>query len=329
MRRLREMIRENAVLRFWLIQMGTFLLALCICWGGFWKALATVRQSTLNENQHLLRQGIVQVEDTLTNMYHLGMQIAYSDAIDALAKTTPSRSTAYNRAMQGALKECVTSGTFYTPELTQKYFVYISSVDRILYNGDAYAQEVFRQYLNGWGVDEPDWLTDTISQSTFPWFCTTGSGSSFYIFPIMDSFQERLSGAVLFRLDDSFLMTKMPFLADFSSFSLMVYERNGQSPFFITDHLGCLNQIDPSWRTESGAHSLDHKLVLSAESDSALRQYLLIIPESEAMEALRHWQVLVICLLTCAFVLEALLFSVLFPHRQAHQSDCPRPFRGS
>lgn len=182
MSRLVNKIKTDAIFRFWVTHMGIFLLALVVCLLGFIRALSIVEQSTLRESRNLLRQGIAETEAALENMHRLGLEVSNDQAVLSLSRSAPEEGTAYYRAVQAALNELMTAGSYYDPDMTQRCFLYLSSIDRILYNGAAYTKPVFQQYPDKWNIAMNEWLSACTTDARTPFFQSTESGSTLYVF---------------------------------------------------------------------------------------------------------------------------------------------------
>ena len=306
MSKLVNKIKTDAIFRFWITHMGIFLLALVVCLLGFVRALSIVEQSTLRENRNLLRQGIGETEATLENMHRLGLEVSNSDAVLSLGRSAPDNNTAHYRAVQAALNELMTVGSYYDPDMTQNCFLYLSSIDRVLYNGAAYTKTIFQRYPDKWGIPMEEWLSACIADAGTPFFQPTENGSTLYVFPCRpDKAVTEKPGAMAFLIGSEFFSEKMPFLQEYSAYTLLVYEDGKQ--IFACDGLDCADELVAHGQFQQESQDLDGRLVLRMSASSTARNYLLVLPQQEAMLGLQQLSLSIVALLTIAFLLEAAL----------------------
>lgn len=299
-------IKTDAIFRFWIVHMGIFLLALVVCLLGFARALAIVEQSILRENRNLLRQGINETETALENMNRLGLEVSNSEAILALSSSAPDDNTAHYRAVQAALDELMTGGRYYDPVMTQNCFLYLSSIDRVLYNGAAYAKTIFQRYPDKWGVSMDEWLSACVADAGTPYFQPTENGSTLYVFPCRpDKSVTEKPGAMVFLIGSEFFAEKMPFLQEYTAYTLLVYENGKQ--IFACDGLECADELTARRQVQQETLDLDGRLVLYMSANSTARDYLLVLPQQEAMLGLQRLSLSIFALLAVAFLLEAAL----------------------
>lgn len=299
-------IKTDAIFRFWITQMAIFLLALVICILGFRRTLSIVEQSTLRDSRNLLRQGVSEIETTLENMHRLGLEVSNSEPVLSLSQSTPDDGTAYYRAVQAALNDLMTSGSYYDPDMTQRCFLYLSSIDRVLYNGAAYGKSVFQQYPDKWDIAMEEWLSACISDARTPFFQPTESGSALYVFPCRSGkFATEKPGAMTFLIGNEFFSEKMPFLSEYSAYTLLVYE-DGQQ-IFACDGLQCAEELAERWQAQPESMVLDGRLALQISTGNTARDYLLVLPQKEAMLGLQQLSTTIFVLLGIAILLEAAL----------------------
>lgn len=299
-------IKTNAILRFWITHMAIFLLAFAICLFGFDRALSIVEQSALRENRSLLQQGLHETETTLENMNRLGLEVSHSDAVLSLCKSAPANGTAYYRAVQAAMDVLMTAGSYYDPDMTQNCFLYLRSIDRVLYSGAAYDKSVFQLYPDKWGISMEEWLAACTSDIRTPHFQPTANGSTLYVFPCrQNKFVSVNTGSMVFVLDRDLFVEKMPFLSEYSAYTLFIYEEG--SLFFAADGLRCADNLTVDLRTAPEWSNLDGHLVLHMSTSDTARDYVLILPQQETMLSLRHLRTTIFLLLAIAFCLEATL----------------------
>lgn len=299
-------LKDDAIFRFWITHMAVFLLAWLICLFGFNRALAIVEQSIVRENRNLLRQGISETESTLENIYRLGLEISRSDTLLENAGKTPSTATERYYLIKTALSEIARAGSYYDSSVTQTGFFYQGPLERFLYGGAAYDPSVFQTYWEKWGITEAEWLTIYKNAGHSPFLQPLQNGRALYVFPCWKDYAPRDTFcAMMFVISPDLVQTDMPFLLEFSAYTLMICDEQGEL-LFVDDGLQCANDLLPHRQRDSYITRLEDHLVLHAHADSG-HEYLLVLPQQEAMLGLQRLQITVFILLLAAFILEAVL----------------------
>lgn len=149
-------VRENSVVRFLLSHLIILLAALLICAVGFRSAFVIVRNDVLDSTMFAMTQAVSSVDNGLTELRTLGMQTARSESIYRLENLRHTDDNYYQNIIR-AINEYYQRMLYYSPNWVNNTFIYLNSMDRVIYNRAVYAPDIFSGYLLEWGDDAALW----------------------------------------------------------------------------------------------------------------------------------------------------------------------------
>lgn len=294
-----EKWRKNAVLRFW----STYLIVILLLFGScsviMHQASCVVKDNIVSEYAHLLQQGAKDADTVFTKLNTVGMQLSLSPSLQNLSRTGTTRDSEYYRSVNQVLDEYGESIRFLNSTLISNTFIYLRGMDRVIYDSSVYRSEVFQLYADKWGVPLDEWLSFIQTGVSTPYFHVSESGELFYIFPCLESMQDQVQfGSIVFHISREIIGESMNFLDSYSRYSLFTC---GEGKVLTAqDSLGCRDQLNPEWLSQTGEYRLDHALVFSqGTSKTTGLTFVLVIPEQEAMTRLSQlqWRLLGLALL--------------------------------
>lgn len=305
--------RDNAVLRFLASYLLILALMLIICFAGFYKALDIVENSLLEGNEYLMRQGAGEIDNYFNEIYIGGMQMAQSSSMRHLGQMYSPADQDYYHTITSVLKEYSDAIRYYETGLYADTFIYVNSLDRVLYDNAVYNKKVFQMYPEKWGMSSEEWLQVCEGNEKIPYFYISKSGELFYVFPCLRSMQETVRLAtIFFHIPVENVLNNMSFLEDYSSYSFFISQKG--SMLMGVDGLGCGDSLK-EWSEKSGNYDLDGRMVLSMNSDrDSSMIYTLVLPRQEVLirlETLRSF----ICLLLLAAVVIGTVVAYFFSVR--------------
>ncbi len=285
-----QILKNNAVLRFWLSYMLILTLFFLACLVGFQEALHIVRDNVIEENQNLLRQGVNESDYKFSRLRTGGIRLAASDALKQLGQFGDERNTEYYYTVEDVLQEYADTIKYYDTYSLAEVFIYIDGLDRVIYDSAVYNKDVFQTYPDKWGIPMEEWLALCRSTQSTPFFYVSDSGRLLYVFPCMRSMVggSRL-GTVLFYIDTKEMARHMSFLDGYSEYSLFAYQDGRE--LFGEDGLGLKEDIAAEWTEEPGVYTFGSDIVITMSS--AMGEdcvYTLILPRQEAMTRLSRLQ---------------------------------------
>ncbi len=305
--------KENMIFHFLASHLAILLLALLICVLGFQSALSIVRQDTLNSAEFVLAQGVHSFDIIVEELRTVGMQTVRSESLRALKQTRHGDREFYFKADE-AIDDISQRMLYYSINWADKSFIYLEDFRQILFNGSMYDLEIFERYLKKWEIDEALWQASLTNERTKPYFCTFGNNEMYYIIPIVDSWQGNNKwGTIFFRITEPILMKCLRFLNKYPQYSLII-QYNGET-LYIHDDLSAAYDMDTSWFEQGGTWINSNRLIMSAKGDLNIGlNYLLMLPEQEAMRELVRLRIVIIALLFGA-VLFGTVMSICFSLR--------------
>ena len=309
-----QVFKKNAVLRFWLSYMFVLALFFFVCLAGFREALHIVRDNVIEENQNLLRQGIGEADNKFGRFRIGGLNLATSASLKQLGRFTDKRDMEYYEAAQNVLQEYADTIKYYDTYSLADVFIYVDSLDRVIYDNAVYHREVFQRYPDSWGIAMEEWMALCQDTASTPSFYVTESGELLYLFPCIRSpIDESRLGTVIFRIDTKELVGHMNFLENYSGYSLFIHE-NGEMLFGM-DGLGLGDRLVQEMVTQPGVYFFGEEIVIAMDSQMGEGcVYTLILSTQEAMA--RLWELQrYICLLLVLAAVAGTAFAFFFAAR--------------
>ena len=169
---------------------------------------------------------------------------------------------------------------YYSPNWVNNTFIYLNSMDRVIYSRAVYTPEVFSNHLREWGDDTALWQEVCTDDNRAPFFCKLGGQDIYYGIP-SSRLMSGKTGTVFFRIDSDWLKEKFSFLEQYNGYSLFVLDDdNGGVCLYSHDDLNLADSLPEDWLTAQGTWNSGNDLVLHlAGSDSLGLSYLLVLPE--------------------------------------------------
>ena len=213
------------------------------------------------------------------------MKLSSSQELKELGKYTNADSLDYYYQAKAVMKDFEEALKYLDSEVYQESFIYINSIDKFFFQGGVYRSTVFDSYLTRWGVAPETWMDVCGGNRTTPGFYVTGSGELFYYFPCIDlSGKGERIATIFFHIDKSFLLEKMQFLQNYSTYSIFLVQ--DETVILEVDGfgMGIPSDIVQSFdsTTKEQMARMGEKLVLQKRSDSIRGNYILVLPENEA-----------------------------------------------
>ena len=281
----KKILKNNAIIRLFSSYLLVLFLVIATCLTGFGRALDIVEDNTVRESSSLLRQGSNDMDYFLKNIYNSGMKLSSSRELKELGKYTNADSLDYYYQAKAVMKDFEEALKYLDSEVYQESFIYINSIDKFFFQGGVYRSTVFDSYLTRWGVAPETWMDVCGGNRTTPGFYVTGSGELFYYFPCIDlSGKGERIATIFFHIDKSFLLEKMQFLQNYSTYSIFLVQ--DETVILEVDGfgMGIPSDIVQSFdsTTKEQMARMGEKLVLQKRSDSIRGNYILVLPENEA-----------------------------------------------
>ena len=281
----KKILKNNAIIRLFSSYLLVLFLVIATCLTGFGRALDIVEDNTVRESSSLLRQGSNDMDYFLKNIYNSGMKLSSSQELKELGKHTNADSLDYYYQAKAVMKDFEEALKYLDSEVYQESFIYINSIDKFFFQGGVYRSTVFGSYLTRWGVAPETWMDVCGGNRTTPGFYVTGSGELFYYFPCIDlSGKGERIATIFFHIDKSFLLEKMQFLQNYSTYSIFLVQ--DETVILEVDGfgMGIPSDIVQSFdsTTKEQMARMGEKLVLQKRSDSIRGNYILVLPENEA-----------------------------------------------
>ena len=215
-------VRENSVVRFLLSHLIILLAALLICAVGFRSAFVIVRNDVLDSTMFAMTQAVSSVDNGLTELRTLGMQTARSESIYRLENLRHTDDNYYQNIIR-AINEYYQRMLYYSPNWVNNTFIYLNSMDRVIYNRAVYAPDIFSGYLLEWGDDAALWQAVCTDDNRAPFFCKLGGQDIYYGIPSSRLMSSK-TGTVFFRIYSDWLEEKFSFLEQYNGYSLFVLD---------------------------------------------------------------------------------------------------------
>ena len=181
------------------------------------------------------------MDNGLTELRTLGTQSARSEAIYRLENLRHTDDNYYQNIIR-AINEYYQRMLYYSPNWVNNTFIYLNSMDRVIYNRAVYAPDIFSGYLLEWGDDAALWQAVCTDDNRAPFFCKLGGQDIYYGIPSSRLMSSK-TGTVFFRIDSDWLEEKFSFLEQYNGYSLFVLDDdNGGVCLYSHDDLSLAGQ---------------------------------------------------------------------------------------
>ena len=287
---MKNFFHHNAIIRLFSTYLVVLILLMATCLTGFGRALDIVEINTLQENSNLLKQGSRDMDYFLQNLYTCGMKLVSSNNLKQLGNCTGTDSIEYYYQVKKELSDFAEALKYMDSEIYPESFIYINGVDRVLFQSGAYTEATFEIYLNKWGISPAEWASLCSNSAVAPYFYVSSSGEWFYLFPCFTNIQKKEQLAtVFFHINSSFLINKWQFLQNYNKYSLFILQEN---KFLLSvDNMAVSSQLEEvtsNFSPDNNAMRIGNYLILQQKSSCINGNYLLILPENEALFQIRR-----------------------------------------
>ena len=155
-----------------------------------------------------------------------------------------------------AINEYYQRMLYYSPNWVNNTFIYLNSMDRVIYNRAVYAPDIFSGYLLEWGDDAALWQAVCTDDNRAPFFCKLGGQDIYYGIPSSRLMSSK-TGTVFFRIDSDWLEEKFSFLEQYNGYSLFVLDDdNGGVCLYSHDDLSLADSLPEDWLTAQAKGAL-------------------------------------------------------------------------
>ena len=307
-------INNDAIFQFLRTYLVILILILCCCTICFHKAFTIVEENLIEENEYLMKQDISRIEDIFQEAYVNGMELNSSEALKHLGYMTSHVQPDYLNATQNVLNKYAEI-VLRCNEWNGTVFTYLPRLDRVIFNNSIYRSQVFEvNYLEAWNLTDAEWFALCKGDKVFPYIYKMNNGDLLYVFPCLQSIQntDRI-GTTFIRINKEELLGYMSFWSKYSSFSFFVMQDN--DVLISEDKLNYLSELNLEWLTEKGIYKSGDNLIFNILSEKREgRNYVLVIPQQEAMVGLESLRTFVWAMLFVAMIF-GVLMAVFFSTR--------------
>lgn len=310
MKKLIKLYWKNSILQFLVSYILILVFPLFIISFGFHNAFQIVENDLKDSHIDMLGHSADIIGNQLKTMENMALQTSQDSDIQAFAEVKRG-DRGYILTAMGALDNFSMYGNYQNMELLGDAYIYFQGMDLVLYEGTYYQPEIFRKYLNVWGVTEEEWRTNTVSSDIwYPEYHK--SGDSFeYIFPFSRGLNGENKAVIVYRMNKRVLEQ----MFDFENFyrndgvMLQILDRN-QEKLWTSNTM----EMTPDIHTEA-LHDNEFQAqkgmgVISVRDSRLNWNYVLAVPEKQAMYQLGLLKTMVTVLSVVA-VLGGIAYSVL------------------
>lgn len=318
---MKKLIR-NSISRFLISYVIIFIVPLTIVSTGFQIAFNIVEDSLKVIHTNMLQRSADMIENELEDMESVALQMASDSEIQELASMRKSEPNYISTALEALGNFSLYLNYKEIDLLNSRYaYIYFRNTDLVLYEKSYYKPEIFRSYLNTWGIDYEQWrLEMTGTDVVVPTFRKNGDGFEYMLPFSRYIFGEKL-GVIVLRVEGDVLARKLGFFTDLENRELYMLEiLDEQGEQLWASHPA---EEFPEMSFEELGHSYlekDGQSIIVARSDKANLYYALIIPVKESLSQLAMLKNIVLVLIMAA-VMVGIFLAVIQSVRKGRPVD--------
>ena len=295
-------LKKNSTSTFLLSYILVLVAPLLIATAGFQVAFGIVEDNLKVTHINMLQRSADMIENELVDVESIALQLASDSNILGVAAMKRGDKNYISTAL-GALDEFALYLNYKDIDLlnSDKTYIYLKNTDLVLYEKSYYKPELFRAYLDDWGIDYEQWHSEMVAaDSAIPSFRRNGNGFE-YVFPFAKQmFGERL-GVIILRIDGNQVAQKMKFFNDLENRELYMVElldKDGEQLW--ASHSAEEFPELTSQELESGYLEKDGLSIITAKSEKLGLYYVLVLPVKESLKELAAMKNIVLLLMLSA-----------------------------
>jgi len=276
---------------------------------GFQAAFRIVEENLKVTHINMLQRSADIIENELVDVESMALQIASDNTILEMAAQKRGDAN-YIQTALGALDNFTLYLNYKDIELmnSNKVYIFFRNTDLVLYEKSYYKPEIFRSYLDDWGIDYDRWHEEMMDDNLVsPSFRRNGSGFE-YIFPFSKWMFGERQGIIVFRIEESAIFQKMKFINDLESretYLVEILDAQG-SRLWASNTFEDFPELTPEELNGSYVEK-DGLSVIVARSDKLNWYYVLVLPVKESLSELAALKNLVLLLMLAATIVSGIL----------------------
>lgn len=293
---------QNSISKFLISYMVVLVVPLLIAVAGFQIAFRIVEENLKVTHINMLQRSADIIENELVDVESVALQIASDSAIFEMASKKRGDDNYILTALD-ALDNFTLYLNYKDIDLldSKNAYIYFRNTDLVLYEKSYYRPEIFRAYLNSWGIDYDQWhseMTDT--DFVVPAFRKNGNGFE-YAFPFSKQMFGERQGVIVFRIEGDVIFQKMKFINDLESRDVYMVEiLDAEGEQLWASHLSEEFPELSSEELESSYLEKDGLSIIVAKSDKLNWYYVLVLPVKESLSELAALKNIVMLLMLAA-----------------------------
>ncbi len=315
-------ILRNSVFRFLLSYMLVLVIPLLIVSYGFQKAFQIVENNLKVTCVNMLQHSADVIENEFVGMESMALQMANSTSILEAASQKRGDDN-YIEMMMSALLDFTLQLNYQDIELMESdgAYIYFRNTDLVMFEKSYYKPEIFKTYLNNWGIDYEKWREDMTDEAfVVPVFRKSGNGFE-YAFPFSKGMFGERQGVIVFRVDEEAVARKMEFinnLENLETYLVEILDASGEQ-LWVSNTLEQFPELAPE-ELQSGYAEKDGLSIISVRSDNLGWYYVLALPVKESLSELLMLKNTILFLMVAA-ILGSMVLSMVQAVRKGKPVD--------
>lgn len=310
MRHFKDVYSKNTIIQFLISYILVFIIPLMTLAYGFQSAFKIVESEINRSSMFVLEQGINQIDEELSVIRSMALQMSQSQNLKELASNT-NIDAKYIEKVTGAIEEYYGNMRYQRINLVGDTYIYLKNRNRVLYENTIYRFEVFEKYLKLWGINENEYETlfeDEVKGE--PRFVVTENYTIHYIVPFYKTLQGEYLGSIIYRLSNDVIHKYLGFLDEYEQYDMFIIGTDGEV-MWSEDQLGYRESLDQEWLTGHGNAKSQGKQITYTNSKISGWQYVLVLPNQIAFSQLEGLKSFVGLIVSIASILGLGLSAIL------------------
>lgn len=302
-------IFKNSISKFMLSYMLILVVPLLLVTIGFQVAFGIVEENLKVTHINMLQRSADIIENELVDVESMALQMASDTTILEMASKKRGDDNYILTALD-ALDDFTLYLNYKDIELmsSKKAYIYFRNTDLVLYEKSYYKPDIFRSYLESWGVDYDQWHSEmTDEKFVAPVFRKSGNGFE-YVFPFSKQMFGERQGIIVFRIEGDVVFQKMKFINDLESretYLVEILDAEGNQ-LWVSNTFEEFPELTPE-ELNGGYLEKDGLSIIAARSDKLDWYYVLVLPVQESLAELTALKNVVLLLMLAAVAVSIIL----------------------
>lgn len=296
MQMLKNFYLHNSIVQFLVSYIMILIIPLFVLGYGFQSAFSIVEQDIKESNVTMLGHSMSLIDSQLKVMESIAFQTSQNAAIRELAAYDGTAPGYYDVAKR-SLEQFYNLMRYQSLPLLGEPYIYFFRRNMVLYDNSYYRPEIFKRYVEQWGMTMEEWLSMCSNDgSRTPSFRSVGDNGFAFVHPFSNKLMEAAEGVIAYHVNTVQLDKMLDFTKTYDSYSLFITDSDG-TILWMKDDLNQYDKLPNLQIDENGFEQMENESYVYTVSGETGWNYLLVVPEKDALNKLTVLKNLVMILI--------------------------------